>query len=99
VNVTTPYPPEITAPILATYARIADAEIERDIAETERELEAQRRIADAQLVVAKASTPPLHEARLAQFRADNAAYNISQLKALLAFLHRLLKARRATVAA
>lgn len=97
MNVAAPYPTVITPEILAKNASIPDAEIERDITETARDLEEQRRRADAFEVLAQSESTPHYERRMARFRADNAAYNIAQMKALLAFLRKLLAARAGTV--
>lgn len=97
MNVGKPYPTVITPDVLAQHASVSDAEIEREITATARDLEDQRRKADTYLLTVNTASVSSNERRLAQFRADNSAYHIAQMKALLAFLRKLLAARAAAV--
>jgi hypothetical protein len=91
------YPEVITAEKLASLSHIPDAEIVKDIAETEAEIENYRRLEEAEREVARVHPNP-HERRMADFKAGARPDQIREREAFVAFLRRIQSAREAAKA-
>jgi regulator of protease activity HflC (stomatin/prohibitin superfamily) len=88
------YPDVISSDYLATMAHVTDAEIERDIADTEAEILTEQRRADAQREVARNTGMGLPEYKMAHFRADAYQAGVQERIAFVAFLRKLQEARK-----
>ena len=93
ISSTSTDPTVITSEDLARAAQIPDEEIERDIAETEREIEQEKQKAEGYRLIAEATTDALQR-RMAEFRHDAARSGAEQRAAFVRFLRALLAARR-----
>jgi hypothetical protein len=79
---------------LARYSGISDAEIVKDIADTEYEIANYERLQVAEREIARTHPNP-HEARMADFKAGARSGQIAERTAFVAFLRRIQDARAA----
>lgn len=79
---------------LEKYANISDAEIEKDIADTEREIAGYEATEKAEREIAR-SHPDQHERRMADFKAGAREGQREERRAFVAFLRRIQAARAA----
>lgn len=87
------YPEIITDEMLVKQAHIPDADVERDIADTEAEIANYERLQKAEAEVAR-THPNEGERRMAHFRARARPSQIAERQAFVDFLRRLLAARK-----
>lgn len=92
------YPGGITEAVLARNAHIPSDEVERDIRDTEAEIARYRALEVAEREVADNSFD-LMERKMADFKAQSRPGMIAEREKFVAFLRRLLDARRAPSAA
>ncbi len=83
------YPTVIELP---KYAHISDNELARDIADTELEIEAYRRIGEAEAAIAR-SHPSQAERRMADFKSGTRPIQVAERQAFVDFLRRIQQAR------
>lgn len=86
------YPEVITPDIVATNAHISNAEIDRDIADTEAEIVNYRQLQQAEEQIARVHDNP-HERKMADFKARGRPGQIAEREAFVAFLQRLKASR------
>jgi len=86
------YPEIITPQILERTAHISDADVVRDIVDTEQEIENLRAVEAAELVIAARHLDPT-ERKMAAFKADARPLQIAEREAFVAYLKRLQGAR------
>lgn len=85
------YPEIVTPEVLAANKHISQAEVLKDIADTEREIQDEEKKAEAYGLLAIASFGA--EAKMSDFRHSAAISAIADRKAFVEFLRKLHKAR------
>lgn len=88
-------PTELTDDQVKKHAPIADATIEKDLAETQKEIDDLRQVRKGELLIADHHLSA-NERELARFRAESRPAMIEEREEFVAFLQ-LLKRRRAEV--
>lgn len=86
------YPDPITAEMLPKWAEHSDADVARDLADTEQEIAALHRVQEAERSLAQ-SHPNPNERHMNQYRADGRDGQLAHREAFCAFLRRLQAAR------
>jgi hypothetical protein len=94
VSASARWPAEITPDMLPRWAHISDAELEKDLADTQREIDDHRRLQAAEEEIARVHPSPA-ERRLAEFKADARPREIAQREEFVAFLTNIRSARQA----
>jgi len=86
------YPEMVTAEMLPKWADISDAEVEQDIADTEREIAQYRELREAEQRIAQ-HHPAQTERRMADFKAGARVGQIAERQRFVDFLRKLQAAR------
>jgi hypothetical protein len=81
---------------LAKYSNVSDAEIVKDIADTEFEIQNLEQVEKAERAIAETHPSP-HERRLADFKAGARPLQIAERQAFVAFLRRIQAARSVVI--
>lgn len=80
---------------LSKYAAHSDADIQRDIAETEAEIRAEKAMLDGERAMLATNSLPDHQRRMTEFRSSARPDAIKERENFVAFLKRIQEARRA----